>query len=247
MCKGDNNNVKIEIIGNEGIVGNSTFELFRRLGYKVTGSDKNDKINCADIYFICTPESIVGEVVEKLIGNKTLMQNNALVVIRSTVTPGTCKGLAKRTGYAHICSNPEFLREAVALQDEFNPCRIIIGECCKEHGQILEQIYKPLQCPIVRTDTVTSELTKLACNNYLSCIISYWNTIEEIAERLGVSGHEVGMIASLDPRIGSYGSRFHNKFDGRCLPKDTRQLIEFAEKMGCNPVLLEAVEEINEG
>jgi len=167
-----------------------------------------------------------------------------LIVIRSSVAPNTCSALQGKYK-RHICHNPEFLREATALQDEFSPARIVIGECCKEHGDLLEELYKPLQRPIIRTDPTTSELVKLANNVHLNCLISYWNTIEEIAKRAGVSGHQVGMIASLDPRISPYGSRLHQKYGGRCLPKDISHLIEFAKTLGYDPVLLKAIEEVN--
>ncbi len=234
--------MRIEVIGYKGVVGNATYELFRRLGYQVTGSDKGDVVTTADIYFVCVPEDVVAEVVY----SKILVRNNPLIVIRSSVAPKTCGDLAQKMDYPHICHNPEFLREAIALQDEFTPARIVIGECCKEHGDILEGLYRPLQRPIIRTDTRISELVKLASNVHLSCLISYWNTIEEIAKRVGVSGHQIGMIASLDPRISPYGSRFHNKYGGRCLPKDTEQLIKFAESIGYNPILLKAIQEVNE-
>ena len=110
---------------------------------------------------------------------------------------------------------------------------------------MLESLYKPLRVPVVRTDPTTSELAKLASNNYFSTVISYWNTIEEIAKRVGVSGHQVGMIASMDPRISSYGARFHNKYGGRCLPKDAQQLIKFCGDIDYDPVLIKAVEEVN--
>lgn len=233
--------MRIEVIGYKGVVGGVTYELFRRLGHQVTGSDKGDVVTTADIYFVCVPEDVVEEVVY----SKILVWNTPLIVIRSSVTPKTCGDLAQKMDYPHICHNPEFLREGIAIQDEFNPARVVIGECCKEHGDILEGLYRPLQRPIIRIDPTTSELVKLASNAHLSCLISYWNTIEEIAKRLGISGHQVGMIASLDPRISPYGSRFHNKYVGRCLPKDTRHLIEFAESVGYDPVLLKSVEEVN--
>lgn len=232
--------MKIEVIGHRGVVGNATYELFKRLGYEVTGSDKDEQIRKADVYFICVPE-------ENIEGPISALTNytDGLIVIRSTVVPGTCKRLNEKYS-RHICHNPEFVREATATQDELNPSRIVIGECCKNHGDLLEKIYGLLQRPIVRTDQGTSELVKLASNNYLSCVISYWNTVEEIAKRIGVSGHQVGMIASLDPRISDYGSRFHNKYGGSCLPKDVRHLIEFAQSVGYDPILLKAVEEVNE-
>lgn len=236
--------MRIEVIGYKGVVGRATYDLFTRLGYGPTGSDKGDKRSEGmDICFVCVPEDAVKEVIDK--GVK--LWKETLFVVRSSVLPGTCSELARTTRYYHICHNPEFLREAVAAQDEFSPDKIVIGECCKKHGDILEKLYLPLRVPIVRTDPTTSELVKLASNNYFSAVISYWNTIEEVAKRVGVSGHQVGMIASMDHRISSYGARFHGKYGGRCLPKDAKQLIKFSESIGYDPILIKAVEEVNDG
>jgi len=242
--------VKIEVIGYKGVVGGATYELFTRLGYGPHGTDKGDPYSLADFYFICVPEEVVGEVVGSLkrhilgVWDKgKLLGWKPLIVIRSSVTPGTSKGLWDKS--IHICHNPEFLREAIALQDEFSPARVVIGQCCEEHGKLLKDLYGPLRVPIAITDSTTSELAKLASNNYLSTVISYWNTIEEIAKRIGVSGHQVGMITSMDPRISHYGARFHNKYGGKCLPKDVRQLIGLSESIGYDPVLIKAVEEVN--
>jgi len=230
--------MKICVIGSCGVVGSSTFELFKRLGYDVVGVDKGDLRPLVDITFICTSEDSVEEVFQEGI-------SAPLVVVRSSVLPGTCNALQQKYR-THVSHNPEFLRQAVALQDELNPDRIIIGQCCQKHGDLLEQLYKSLQRPIVRVDPATSELVKIAANAHLSCLISYWNTIEQIAKRIGVSGHQVGMIASLDPRISPYGSRLHQKYSGHCLPKDIRHLIEFAQSVGYEPILLKAVEDVNE-
>ena len=235
--------MQIEVIGYKGVVGGATYELFTRLGYGPVGVDKSDPPVIADVYFICVPEGSVDGVVKNL--RKQLhIGSHALIVVRSSVAPGTCRGLQSSLAL-HICHNPEFLREVSAAQDEFSPDRVVIGECCKGHGNLLEDLYKPLRVPIVRTDPTTSELVKLASNNYFSTVISYWNTIEMLAQKVGVSGHQVGMIASMDSRISEYGARFHNKYGGRCLPKDAQQLIKFSESIGYDPILMKAVEEVN--
>ncbi|MBU2534478.1 MAG: hypothetical protein KKB37_17195, partial [Alphaproteobacteria bacterium] len=117
--------MKLHVIGYKGVVGGVTYELFKRLGYEVTGSDEGNIIKKADIYFICVPEDIVGDIVPGLVDPENLVP----IVIRSSVVPGTCRNLVKLTRYCHICHNPEFLREAIAIQDEFSPSRIVIGQC----------------------------------------------------------------------------------------------------------------------
>ena len=235
--------MRISVIG-MGVVGTATFQLFEKLGHIPEGCDKvNYQLHPrrSDFYFICVPEGDVEEPVKWIAENLP----EGLIVVRSSVLPKTCQALDKKYG-RHICHNPEFLRESTALFDEMNPSRVVIGECCWYHGDELEKLYKPLQCTIVRTNPATSELTKLASNFCLASYISYWNEIEQIAKKIGVSGHQVGMIASLDPRISTYGSRFHQKFGGRCLPKDTQQLIDFAQSLGYDSILLKAVQKVND-
>ena len=147
----------------------------------------------------------------------------------------------------HICSNTEFLRAATALEDELNPWRVVIGECCPTPGELLVKLYEPLRVPIIRVDPRTAEMTKLTCNAYLATLISYFNEIHRLCEQIGVNSHVVGKIASMDPRISAYGATQHSKpCAGRCLPKDIRALIQFFEAVGVDPILLKAVEETNE-
>jgi len=230
--------VKIAVVGYKGVVGNATYTLMERLGYEVKGYDIGDSPQPSDVTFICLPEQLVNA--ETLKPYKL-----SLLVIRSTVLPNTCEALELELG-THVMHNPEFLREASAVLDEFTPKRIVIGECCKEHGDLVEELYKPLCKPIFRTKRVVSELAKLACNGYLATVISYWNEIDGIASKLGISGTEVSMLASTDPRVSNYGSRYHAKFGGKCLPKDTEHLISTARNLGINPALLEAAIKINE-
>lgn len=227
----------LSVIGYKGVVGSATYQLLKNLGFSVTGSDKGDSIPESNIYFICVPEGNVEDVIAIL--------PSGLVVIRSSVPPLTCSIMSEKYD-RHISHVPEFLHQATSLIDEHNPDSIVIGECCKDHGDILEEIYKSLCCPIVRTTSKVSEFVKLARNNYGACIISFWNEIDTICKAAGVNGHQVGMICSHDPIISSKGSRLHKKYGGACLPKDLTQMIEFAISIGVQPKLLEAIEAVNE-
>ena len=168
------------------------------------------------------------------------------VYIRSSALPGTCRRLSKRFG-RHIGHNPEFLREAVAEYEFLNPPGIILGDCCEEHGRLMHKLYEPFRVPIHHTDPATSEITKLAVNGYLACQISYWNQVKLLAEKVGVSSHQVGMLAiHCDDRVSVYGTRMHGRpYGGRCLPKDLQQLIELCHESDASAFLLEAVRDIN--
>lgn len=224
------------VIGHKGVVGSASYRLFQHLGYAVSGADKNDRIPQADVYFICTSETVVEDIVKSL--------PEGLVVIRSTVPPLTTERLSEKYK-RHICHNPEFLNQARALIDIHTPDSVVIGECCAAHGVMIEELYRPLCCPIVRTQPRMSEMVKLARNGYTATAISFWNEIDAICRTIGISGHQVGMIASYSPVISSIGSRLHQKYSGACIPKDMKQIIKFACEVGVEPVLLEAVEDVN--
>jgi len=226
------------VIGYKGVVGGATYRLFKHLGYDVIGADKGDCIELSDVYFICVPEWAVADVMPWI-------PQSGLVVIRSSVPPLTTERLAKQY-LRHICHNPEFLHQAVADIDAHNPDSVVIGECCDFHGAILEALYKPLCCPIVRTQPRISETVKLARNNYGATVISFWNEIETICRAAGINAYHVGMIASFDPIITAKGSRFHGRYGGACLPKDMKQMIRFAHSLNIEPKLLNAVESVND-
>ncbi len=264
--------MNIQIVG-AGVVGQATGKGFARLGHEIQFVDKDRGVldllrsefevltepsflhglhNTVDLYFVCTPEQVVEGVIDSMVEDwrkyTTAPCPSEPIVIRSSVPPRTARGIMKRYGELHICSNPEFLREAVAEYEFLNPPGVIIGECCKEHGDLLEELYKPFRKPICRTTPEVAELTKLAVNGYLACQISYWNQIKLLANELGVNSHEVGMLASYgDDRISVYGSRMHGRpYRGKCLPKDLQQLINLAQRKSINGQLLEAVKGIND-
>jgi|TARA_B100001971_G_scaffold214181_1_gene250320 nucleotide sugar dehydrogenase len=258
--------MKQQIIG-LGVVGRATFDGFIRLGYNMVGSDASDdvvnnliqenypvstNITDADIYWICTPEGVVEDVIKSLknnfeeFGERSSMKGSRIVVIRSTVLPGTTDALSEKYGL-RICHNPEFLREKMATWEFMNPDYILIGESDSEAGAILEDICKPFQVPIVRVDPKVSEMVKFAHNCHAATQISYWNEISEICRRTGVNSHQIGKIASLSRWIPSYGASMHGKSYGlHCLPKDLDHFLGFVESKHYNPSLLKVVKEVND-
>ena len=235
--------------------------------------DINHAIENSDISFICvpTPERENGEIdlsyikeAAKNIG-KVLSKKDEyhLVVVKSTIVPGTTENVVmpileeysgkKAGGSFGICMNPEFLTEISGSwskdegtkKDFFTEDRIVIGEYDKKSGDILEELYKPLNKPIFRVDLRTAELIKYASNCMLAAKISYWNEIFLICKELGIDSQEVANIVGLDPRIGKYGTVHGKAFGGKCLPKDLKAFIAFAEKYH-KTKLLKAVDDINE-
>jgi UDPglucose 6-dehydrogenase len=184
-----------------------------------------------------------------------------LVVIRSTVTPGTARNLVKpvieresgKTAGKEfgLCSNPEFLREGNAIQDAEFPDRIILGSEDPEATKKLEDFCKEFHSehtpPIIRTTHENAELIKYANNAFLAMKVSFINIIANIAER--VSGADVQAIAAgigLDERVGS---RFLNAglgWGGSCFLKDLRALLSYSRALGYDADLIEAVIRANE-
>lgn len=235
--------MKVEIVGYKGVVGNATYQWFCKMrpkGVELIRRDLGDPLpqEGASISFLCLPEDVIET-------NCKMAQSYAdLVVIRSTTPPGTCERL---NGNTHVCHNPEFLRASSPVDDILNPNYILIGACCAFHAKILRDLFSVTCSEVVVTDPTTSEIVKIATNNYLACLISFWNEIDAIATAYGVSGHQVGAIASRDVRVTNYGSRWHHKFDGRCLPKDLDQMIQAAKVKAVRSDLLQAVRAVNMG
>ena len=241
----------VQIIG-MGVVGKAQAKVMQKLGHKVTGCDvrpgqftdipiTDNPIKNADLTFLCPPEKVVPEVIDKLVTK----QIHNPYVIKSTVPPGTTRAAMEKHG-VHICHNPEFLREETAIEDALNQQFVIIGECCKEHGDAMEELYRPLGVPIIRTDPNTSEMAKLVLNNYLSTLITFWNEIDKVCSHLNLDTRAVADLVKNDTRISEYGTAFFGKpFGGKCLPKDLNQLLALCRAKGVPVQLFETIKEIN--
>lgn len=235
-------------------------------------TDINYAIKNSIISFVCvpTPTNDKGEIdlsyikdASKNIGKAIAKKEDYhLVVIKSTVVPKTTENVVipvleryseKKAGEFGVCMNPEFLTEISNTwsddedykKDLFTEDRSVIGEYDRQSGNVLEEIYKPLNKPIFRTDLKTAEMIKYASNCMLATKISYWNEIFLICNELGVDSQAVANIVGLDPRTGWYGTVHGKAFGGKCLPKDLKAFIDFAERFQ-NVKLLKAVDAINE-
>lgn len=233
--------------------------------------DLRHAVENSEVSFICVPTPTTREGIDlsyveeaaRGIGEVLADKDDYhVVVVKSTVVPTTTESVVipileecsgKRAGDFGVCTNPEFMTEIESSwtsdrefkRDFFTEDRIVIGEYDKRSGDVLEEIYRPLNKPIFRTDLRTAEMIKYASNCMLATKISYWNEIFLLCKELGIDSHEVARIVSMDPRIGKYGSVHGKAFGGKCLPKDLKAFIAFAEKY--RPLkLLKAVDEINE-
>ena len=234
--------------------------------------DINYAVENSDVSFICVPTPSTPEGIDlsyvkeatKNIGKVLAYQRGYhTVVVKSTVVPTTTEKVViplleqyseEKVGEnLGVCMNPEFLTEIENSwsddkgykKDFFTEDRIVIGEYDKKSGDVLEELYKPLDKPIFRTDLKTAEIIKYASNCMLATKISYWNEVFLICKEHGIDSKIVADIVGLDPRIGKYGTVHGKAFGGKCLPKDLKAFISFTEKY-CKTRLLKAVEDINE-
>lgn len=146
-----------------------------------------------------------------------------------------------------VASNPEFLREGQAINDFMHPDRIVIGTESKKASDMLVNLYKPLNAPIVVTDIKSAELIKHASNAFLATKISFINAVSRISEKAGADVAEVAYGMGLDKRIGLGFLNAGLGYGGSCFPKDLDAFINIAEKLGYDFRLLKAVKHINDG
>jgi UDPglucose 6-dehydrogenase len=184
-----------------------------------------------------------------------------LVVVKSTVIPGTTSGIVKpilehftktKVGTkVGLCANPEFLKEGTAINDALHPDKIVIGAGDKKSAdkitELYELFYRGDLPPVILTSPESAELIKYASNAFLATKISFINTIANIAQK--TPGVDVGTIAQaigLDPRIGELFLKAGPGYGGSCFHKDLQAIINYSKKKGYNPVLFRATEETNE-
>ncbi len=186
-----------------------------------------------------------------------------LVVVRSTVVPGTTRNLVskiieevsgKKPGKDYgLCMQPEFLAEGRSIEDTLHPDRIVIGEFDEKSGAMLQEFYEYFYgdhlktCPILRMNLESAELVKYGNNCLLSTKISYANEFANFAELVpNVDISQVMKGVGLDYRINSRFLRAGVGFGGSCFHKDVNAIKAWSKSKGYTSRLLEAVLEIND-
>ena len=183
-----------------------------------------------------------------------LLTDYKVIVDKSTVPVGTAEKVqaaiaAHYAGEFDVVSNPEFLREGVAVDDFMKPDRVVIGTQSERARKVMNDLYAPFVRqgnPIIFMDEKSAELTKYAANSFLATKISFMNEIAQLCERMGADVDMVRRGIGSDDRIGKRFLFPGIGYGGSCFPKDVQALIRSAEDVQYNFSILQAVEAVNE-
>ncbi len=279
--------LKICIVGS-GIVGQATGKGFASKGFDVTFLDidksKVQKLRQAgykayrveqvsnglfnfDVSIITVPtpteEAKINlkyiKQASEYLGKQLYTQRKYhLVVVKSTVPPGTTENLVLKTlkKFSHkkagqdfgICMNPEFLREKSAFDDFMNPKVIVIGEYDERSGNSLLDLYKYFDCPKYIVSVKEAEMEKYVHNLFNAVKITFFNEIRFICSTLGIDADSIfPIVAQSSEGMWNpyYGIKNNGPFNGMCLPKDVQAFLSWARNLGMEMPLLMTTLQVN--
>jgi UDPglucose 6-dehydrogenase len=255
------------IIG-QGFVGSAVREgMKNHFDVKCFDKDANKFSNIGSIFevvestevtFLCvpTPMKKSGECDLSIIHSAlveiqqcvlALQKVNYIVVIKSTIPPGTTEALNNIYRELSIVFNPEFLTEANAVNDYLNQNRIIVGGE-RPASSIVKRIFAKAfpNVPIIKTSSTIAEMIKYVTNTFLAMKVSYANEMYEICQKLKIDYDKVIEYARYDTRLGNShwsvpGPDGDFGFGGHCFPKDVAALTYLANELGVDPLMLAAI------
>jgi len=183
-----------------------------------------------------------------------LLKDYAVVVDKSTVPVGTAEKVQKKIAVGakvefDVVSNPEFLREGVAVDDFMKPDRVVVGTNSPKARKVMEALYAPFVRqgnPIIFMDERSAELTKYAANSFLATKITFMNEIANLCELLGADVDSVRKGVGTDSRIGKRFLFPGIGYGGSCFPKDVQALAKSSEDANYEFKILTAVMDVNE-
>ena len=262
---------KIGIIG-QGFVGTAVREGLQNY-FTVLTHDKNGK--CSNtleevvlrtkVIFLCLPtpmdkdgnchtgilESVLGQI-EPLCSEWDLYGiEQRIVIIKSTIPPGTTKKFVEAYPHVKFVFNPEFLTEANAIDDYKNQTRIILGGENKTTATVRPIFAKAFpKVKIIKTDSSYAEMVKYVTNSFLATKVSFANEMYRICEGLKIDYDKVIEYAQHDERLGYShwnvpGPDGDFGYGGHCFPKDVRALIKVADDMKVDATMLKATDKKN--
>lgn len=261
--------LSIGIVGN-GFVGSAMVQGFSLHVDQIFIHDKNPKNSThsledvgknSDIIFVCVPTpmdqngkadlSIIEEVVDNLSKSHDRPDDQVLV-IKSTVVPGTMENLSKKYKKENFVFNPEFLTERNARLDFINSSRIVLGGNRKDSLEKVEQVYRNRfpHTRIIKTDFPTAQLIKYMTNCFFATKVSFMNEMYQVCQKIGGDWNQAVEGFILDGRIGNShidvpGHDGDLGFGGKCFPKDLNAMISKVQDLGIEPHVMKGVWEKN--
>ena len=212
-------------------------------------------VNTSDFVFLCLPtpqgedgRADIGAVLEVVDEISEIIPSQAIIINKSTVPIGTNASIQAtiQRNDISVVSNPEFLREGVAVTDFLQPDRIVIGATDEEVSGRVAALYSEIDAPIVEVDLASAETIKYATNSFLATKVSFVNGLAAVCEAVGADIESVTRGLGSDQRIGSRFLQPGPGWGGSCFPKDMQALVRLATDAGYEFDLLRAVIEAND-
>lgn len=220
-------------------------------------ADLSQALEGAEILFACvgTPPMATGApdltALRRLLGDLRALRplgadGRPVVVLKSTVPPGTNRWANKRLGdVLPVVSNPEFLREGTAVHDFFHPDRVIIGAQDRSAGELVARLYQTLDAPLLLTGWEQAELVKYATNAFLAVKISFVNELAALCDGIGTDVQDVLTGLGWDRRVGPHFLSPGPGYGGSCLPKDIKALMWKARRTSVTLDTMRSAERAN--
>ena len=261
----DINQSKIDMLNNNQLPIyepdlDTLFERNKKEGRLKFTTSLKDGIEGAKVIFLAlpTPPGEDGSADLKYILNVSkdlgpLLKEYVVIIDKSTVPVGTADKVKAEVSKGakvefDIVSNPEFLKEGVAVEDFMKPERVVIGTSSKKAEEVMELLYEPFVCqgnPILFMDERSAEMTKYAANSFLATKISFMNEIANLCERVGADVDQVRRGIGTDSRIGKRFLFPGLGYGGSCFPKDVQALHFTAAQNEYDFSILDAVMKVN--